>query len=83
MRVLKLGGRQVAMTCVDRETLVVEREGRTRLGRQRQIRFTESTDGSDVFPVIVEEIGAEFEAIVECLGDDLLTEVSSTGVFSQ
>ena len=50
---------------------------------QRQVGFIEGTDGSDVFPVVVEEIALNVIPTLERGRNKLLAEVGGAGVLGQ
>ncbi len=50
---------------------------------ERKIGLVEGTDGSDVFPVIVEHIALEFVTPVQSLRDQLLAEILVTRMLVQ
>ena len=74
---------QVTGAGVDRELLVVEREGRVGLIGERQVGFVEGADGADVLPVVVEQEALQVIAAIERLGDDFLAEIGGRGVLGQ
>ena len=79
MTLVNLSRRKVTGRGVDGRGSVVELELRRILG-ERKVRFEERLDGTDVFPVIVEEVRLHMVAVRRSLGDDLTTKVIVLGV---
>ena len=78
---LNLGRGEEAGRGVDGRAGIIELE----LGRvlsKREVRLKERLDGSDVLPVIVEEVGLHVVAVGSSLRDDLAAEVIVLGVLS-
>jgi hypothetical protein len=79
MALVNLRGGKVTRRGVDGRSGVVELKLRRILG-ERKVRFEERLDGTDVFPVIVEEVCLHMVAVRRSLGDDLTTKVIVLGV---
>ena len=76
MAIEQLGGWQIARSRVDGRLFIVKAKRRIGLGGEREIGVVEGFDGSDIFPVIFEQIG--LHVVICCRrGKDFLSEIGS------
>ena len=78
--ILQLAGGQVTGAGINGKLFVVEGEGRIWLFGEGQIGLKESTDGADVFPIIVEEKTLEIITALQGGGNNFLAEIGGAWI---